>query len=157
MQFQVDELRAGSIRALLITAGAFFTATFWTIVVTYPSFFLFNPFENDNPLRATLLTALIAAWVLLANGPIVLLGYFAVGHGWPLRLLPIVALAWPVLLLANHVSLAIVEGNWYLDYIIDYPIFFVTDIFLPLFLMAIWFELRPSNHPVAHAVGRHRA
>lgn len=150
------QIRTGSMRALVITTGVATSLTFWLVVATYPSFFMFNPFENENPWRAGLLTALVAAWVALATAPVVLFCYFAIGHRWPMRVLPYVAAGWPALLLINHVSLAIVEGQWYTGYLLDYPIFFITDALLPAFLLAIWFEVRPLNHPIREAVGRHR-
>ena len=153
----VAQIRTSTIRALLVTAGVFFTGTFWLVVATYPSFFLFNPFAYDNPARAALLTGLIIGWVLLANAPAVIFGFFAMGHMRIVSLLPVVALLWPALLIVNHVSLAIVEGKWYTGYLLDYPIFFVTDLLLPAILLAIWYELRPVNHPVRAAVARHRA
>lgn len=151
------QIRSSTIRALLVTAGVFFTGTFWLVVATYPSFFLFNPFAFENPLRATLLTGLVVAWVLLANAPLVIFSLFAAGNDRIVSALPFVALLWPVLLIVNHISLAIVEGKWYLGYLLDYPIFVVTDLLMPAILMAIWVELRPLNHPVRVAVARHRA
>jgi uncharacterized membrane-anchored protein YitT (DUF2179 family) len=150
-----NQIRPKSIRALLVTTGVFFTATFWLVVATYPAFFLFNPFENESPARAALLAALIAAWLILANGPLVIFSLFAAGKQWVLSLLPAVALAWPVLLLINHIVLVAFESNWYFGYLLDYPIFFMTDLLMPIFILVIWFELRPKEHPVRNAVGRH--
>jgi hypothetical protein len=144
-------------RLLLVTTGIFFTSTFFAVVATYPSFFLMNPFENPNPYRVAMLVAMMTGWVALATSPVVLFGYFAVGHNWPMKLMPITTLLWPAALLVNHVALAVVEGNWYFGYLLDYPIFIVTDILMPAFLLAIWIELRPHNHPIRHAVARHRA
>ena len=151
------EIRSSTMRLLLMTTGIFFTSTFLSVVATYPSFFLLNPFENASPLRAAMLSALIVSWVTLAISPVVLFGYFAVGHSWPMKVLPFTTLLWPAMLVLNHLSLAIVEGNWYFGYLLDYPIFVVTDILMPAFLMAIWIELRPVDHPIHHAIGRHRA
>ena len=151
------QIRPATIRALLVTTGAFLTLTFWLVVATYPTFFLFNPFEYANAARATLLTVLVFAWLLLANAPIVIFSLFALGNQRVLSLLPITAALWPLSLSVNHVSLAIVEGKWYTGYLADYPIFFVTDLLMPVVLIAIWLELRPHNHPVRYAVARHRA
>jgi hypothetical protein len=70
------------------------------------------------------------------------------GHARALRLLPIVALTWPVSLLINHVTLFIQKGQWFTGYLLDYPIFIATDILLPVLLIAVWAELRPAF--VAH-------
>ena len=152
-----DQIRPATIRALLLTSGVFFSLTFWLVVATYPSFFLFNPFAFQDASRAALLAVMMLGWLVLANAPFLIFGFFALGFQRVLSLLPIVALLWPVSLIVNHVSLAVVEGNWYLGYLADYPIFVVTDILMPLVLIAIWLELRPHNHPVRAAVARHRA
>ncbi|MDE2592099.1 MAG: hypothetical protein KGL41_04525 [Actinomycetales bacterium] len=157
MNTSSTDIRSSTIRLLLVTTGVFFTASFWAVVATYPSFFLMNPFENPNPVRAVMLAALMFGWIALAVSPVILFGYFAVGHRWPLKVMPFATLLWPALLLVNHISLAIFEGNWYFGYLLDYPIFFMTDILMPAFLFAIWLELRPHNHPVRNAVARHRA
>lgn len=157
MKSPVTEIRSSTMRLLLMTTGIFFTSTFFAVVATYPSFFLLNPFENVNPFRAAMLSALIVGWCTLAISPVVLFGYFAVGHSWPMKVLPFTTLLWPATLVVNHLSLAIVEGNWYFGYLLDYPIFIVTDILMPAFLVAIWIELRPHNHPIRHAVAKHRA
>ena len=153
---QNAEIRPDTMRALLVTTGVFLSTTFGLIVLTYPSFFLFNPFENSNPWRATLLAALVLAWLVAAAAPVAIFSFFAIGHNWPLRVLPYVALAWPALQLINHCALWLVEGDPYLGYLLDYPIFFYTDVLLPAMLLAIWIELRPLNHPIRHAVARHR-
>ena len=153
---QVSEIRANTMRALLVTTGVFLSTTFGLIVLTYPSVFLFNPFENQDPARATLLAALVVAWMAAAAAPVSLFSFFAIGYSWPLRALPYVALAWPILQVINHMSLWVMEGNPYLGYLLDYPIFFYPDLLLPAMLLAIWIELRPVNHPIRNAVARHR-
>lgn len=153
---QNAEIRPNTMRALLVTTGVFLSTTFGLIVLTYPSFFLFNPFENSNPWRATLLAALVLSWLVAAAAPVSLLSFFAIGHSWPMRVLPFAALAWPALQVVNHVSLWMLEGDPYLGYLLDYPIFFYTDLLLPAMLIAIWIELRPINHPIRRAMARHR-
>ena len=153
---QSTEIRTSTMRALLVTTGVFLSTTFGLIVLTYPSFFLFNPFENANPWRAALLAALVLAWLFSAASPVAIFSYFAIGHRWPLEVLPYAALAWPTLQVVNHVSLWVVEGDPYLGYLLDYPIFFYTDLLLPAMVLAIWIELRPVNHPIRNAVARHR-
>lgn len=153
---QTSEIRASTMRPLLVTLGVFLSTTFGLIVWTYPSFFIFNPFENTNPWRAGLLALLVVAWVVAAAAPVAIFSYFAAGHRWPLKVLPYVALAWPVLQVVNHLSLWVFEGDPYLGYLLDYPIFLYTDLLLPIMLIATWIELRPVNHPIRVAVARHR-
>ena len=150
------ELKSHTLRYLLVTFGIFTSAFFWLVVATYPGFFLFNPWENPSPVRAVLLTAMMIAWLMLSTAPVFIFASLATGRDGGLRLLPIVALAWPVLLIVNHVSLAIVEQHWYIGYLVQYPIFVATEILLPVLLIAVWIELRPHDHPVKQAVAGRR-
>lgn len=138
-----------STRAVVATFGLFVSALFWLVVATYPSFFFFNPFAEKDSLRSLMLTISTIGWILIAIGPAILFGLFAIGYSRALRLLPIAALLWPTSLFINHISLAIQNGKWYTGYLLDYPIFVATDILLPVLLMAVWAELRPafSAHP----------
>ena len=148
------QLNRHTLRYLLVTFGLFISAFFWLVVATYPSFFLFNPWENPSAVRAVLLTAMMIAWILLSSAPVLIFASMAAGRTGGLKFLPAVALAWPVLLIVNHVSLAIVEQHWYTGYLIQCPIFIATDILLPVLLVSVWLELRPHDHPVRHAVAK---
>lgn len=148
------QLNRHTVRYLLVTFGIFISAFFWLVVATYPSFFLFNPWDNPSAVRAVLLTAMMIAWILLSSAPVLIFASMAAGRTGGLKFLPVVSLAWPVLLIVNHVSLAIVEHHWYTGYLVQYPIFIATDILLPVLLVAVWLELRPHDHPVRHAVAK---
>lgn len=152
-----NELSSKTLRYLVVTFGVFLSAVFWLVVATYPSFFLFNPMANPSPARALLLLLMMVAWVVLATGPLVVFGLLATGHSRPLAALPFIGLAWPVLLIINHVSLAIVEHQWYTGYLLQFPVFIATDILMPLLIVAVWLELRPHDHPVKAAMKRHKA
>jgi hypothetical protein len=138
-----------STRAVVASFGIFVSALFWLVVATYPSFFFFNPFAETDPLRASVLTLSTLGWVLIATGPAVLFTLYALGHARALRLLPIVALTWPLALIINHVTLFVQKGDWFTGYLLDYPVFIATDILLPVLLIAVWAELRPvfAAHP----------
>lgn len=136
-----------STRAVVATFGVFVSALFWLVVATYPSFFLFNPFAEPDALRATLLTFTTIGWLLLSTASGAIFVLYALGKTRALRLLPVVALTWPVSLLINHVALFIQEGDWFTGYLVDYPVFIATDILLPILLVAVWAELRPAFKP----------
>ncbi len=138
-----------STRAVIASFGIFVSVLFWLVVATYPTFFFFNPLAETDSLRAAVLTISTIGWVLIATGPVVLFVLYALGHPRALRLLPIVALVWPISLLINHVSLYIQKGQWFTGYLLDYPIFVATDILLPVLLIVVWAELRNSftAHP----------
>lgn len=138
-----------STRAVVASFGIFVSALFWLVVATYPSFFLFNPFAETDALRSSVLTFSTVGWVLISVGPAILFTLYALGYARVLRLIPLIALLWPIALLINHVSLFIQKGEWFTGYLLDYPIFIATDILLPVLLMAVWAELRPAftAHP----------
>ncbi|MEY4434917.1 MAG: hypothetical protein RIR16_957 [Actinomycetota bacterium] len=135
-------------RIVMVTFGVFTSALFWLVVATYPSFFLFNPFVAENPLRAVILTITTLGWLMLAIGPGLLFFLYGAGVWKALRFLPVIALVWPVSLVINHLSLLIQDGKLYTGYLLDYPIFIATDILLPILLIAVWFELRHPKHPL---------
>lgn len=138
-----------STRAVVASFGVFVSALFWLVVATYPTFFMFNPLEEPDGVRSAILSVSTFGWVLLATGPAVLFVSYALGYARALRFLPIVALVWPIALLINHVSLFIQKGQWFTGYLLDYPVFIATDILLPVLLIAVWAELRPTfkAHP----------
>lgn len=81
---------------------------------------------------------------------------YAMGKYSVIRLLPVIALTWPIALIINHVSLFIRDGVWYTGYLLDYPIFVATDLLLPLFLISVWLELK-ARHTVRSIHGVHVA
>ena len=115
------------------------------LVLTFPRFFLFNPMAEGDPVRAIELTVSSFGWVLLLVGPAAILMRYSSGRFTMIRFLPIVALVWPVSLIANHVTLFLQKEVWYTGYLVQYPIFLLSDIVLPIFLIFLWDILRPRN------------
>ncbi len=137
-------------RIVVATFGLFISAMFWLVIATYPSFFLFNPYANGDVVRSIALTLTGLGWILIANGPAIILGLFATGRTKVVKWLPIIALVWPSSLIINHISLFIQEGRWYTGYLADYPIFIATDVLLPLLLIVVWLELKQrTSHGLA--------
>lgn len=122
--------------------GVFIAFLMAVIVLTFPKFFLFNPLAEGNGVRAFELTISSIGWILLMIGPAVILVRYASGHRNLIGLLPWVALVWPLSLALSHVTLYLQNGHWYTGYLIQYPIFVLTDIVLPIFLLLVWEILR---------------
>lgn len=133
-----------STRTVVATFGFFVSILFWLVVATYPTFFFFNPFAEQDALRAAVLAISTLGWIAISTGPAVLFALYALGYSQALRLLPFAALIWPASLLINHISLFLQNGEWFTGYLLDYPIFIATDILMPVLLMAVWAELRSS-------------
>lgn len=125
--------------------GVFISLFVATVVLTFPRFFLFNPLAEGDGLRAFELSVSSFAWVLLLFGPAVILVRYATGSSSLVSFLPFVGLLWPLSLILSHVTLYLQKGLWYTGYLIQYPIFMVTDIILPIFLIYLWDILRPRN------------
>jgi len=123
--------------------GLFISIFMSVLVLTFPRFFLFNPMAEGDPVRAIELTVSSIGWLLLLFGPAVILMRYESGRFTLIRFLPIVALVWPISLIANHLTLFLQKGIWYTGYLIQYPIFVLSDIVLPLFLIYLWDILRP--------------
>lgn len=123
--------------SLLLGAGALGTLTFGATILTYNDFFLFNPLDSTDPIRKFFLVLTTMGWTISLLGPILVLLFNALGKSGAIRVLPWVALAWPVSLILNHSALLIQTHKLYLGYLGVYPIFIVTDIALPLFYLAV--------------------
>lgn len=116
----------------------------WLVVLTFPDFFFFNPWESGDVLRSITLTLTTVGWLLLSTGPLVILMLYAAGRPGAIRWLPIVAMWWPISLLVSHVTVYLQSRQWYVDYLVSFPIFILTDILLPLLLLAAWWFLSPG-------------
>ena len=125
--------------------GLFISIFMGVLVLTFPRFFLFNPMAEGDPVRAIELTVSSIGWVLLLVGPAAILMRYSSGRFTMIRFLPIVALVWPVSLIVNHVTLFLQKEVWYTGYLVQYPIFLLSDIVLPIFLIYLWDILRPRN------------
>jgi hypothetical protein len=125
--------------------GIFLSLVIATVVLTFPRFFLFNPLAEGDGLRAFELTVSSIAWIILLIGPTVVLVRYAAGYSNLVRFLPFVAILWPASLIVSHITLYLQKGVWYTGYIIQYPIFVVTDIVIPIFLLYLWDILRPRK------------
>ncbi len=125
--------------------GLFISIFMALLVMNFPRFFLFNPMAEGDPVRAIELTVSSIGWILLLLGPAIILMRYSSGRFTLIKFLPLIALVWPVSLIATHVTLYLQKGVWYTGYLIQYPIFVLSDIVLPIFLVYLWDILRPRH------------
>jgi hypothetical protein len=125
--------------------GVFMSLFIVGVVLTFPRFFLFNPLAEGDGLRAFELTLSSFGWMLLLVGPPIILIRYSAGYRNLIGFLPVVALLWPVSLILSHITLFLQHGVWYTGYLIQYPIFTITDIVLPIFYMYLWDVLRDRS------------
>ncbi len=131
---------------LLLAVGVFGSLVFAATILTYPEFFLFNPFDSVDPIRRFFLALTTLGWVTTLLGPLVLLSLHAVGLSKRLHLMDIFALAWPASLIINHLALLIQTHKLFIGYLGVYPIFIVTDIALPILYVLMARYLNRKKH-----------
>lgn len=150
MKTEVDmsenELSSRMLRYKVASFGVFISAVFLLIVATFPTFFIFDPALIDNSVRLVILLLSTIAWLSIALGPVIVFGLLATGKKKAIHALPFIALFWPVMIVVNHLELWISTGNAYMSYLLEFPVFVITDILTPAILVAFWLEYRFENH-----------
>jgi hypothetical protein len=134
--------------------GAMMLVCFWLIVATLPDFFFINPSGTGNEIRRAELVLSTVGWLLLSTGAPLCLFLYAAGNHGARRFLPVTALWWPSSLAISQITVYILDGAFYLDYLINYPIFLFTDIVLPVFVLMLWHDLREEKPLVIHEDAR---
>jgi hypothetical protein len=125
------------------------------MTLTFQDFFLFNPTTGDSLTRDISLWFCLLGWISATFlSPLVIFAT-ASGSQIALRILPAAALVWPISVIVAQITVYIQTGISYIDYPLSYPIFLVTDLALPIFLIVKWHNLRRylSHHNSAPAFG----
>jgi hypothetical protein len=138
----VREKKLSQVDYVASLMGAMMLVCFWLIIATLPDFFFINPSGTASEVRRAELVLSTIGWVLLSTGAPILLFCYSAGFRRSRRFLPITALWWPVSLLISQVTVYILDGAFYFDYLLKYPIFIFTDVVLPVFVMMLWYDLR---------------
>ena len=130
--------------------GAIIMLVFWLTIATFPDFFFFNPINNSDVLRRAELVFSTFGWIIMSTVIPFILYLYSHGRQKLLRYLPILAIVWPLSLVVAQVTTYIQTGNFYIEYLINFPIFLFTDIAIPIIVLVIWYDLRiPKNKSVA--------
>ena len=129
-----------ALRSSLLMVALVTLAT-WVVIATHTWAFFPDPVNSGSGLRGVELALSTVAWVLLAVGPIAIVWAFRAGDDYVLRYLPVAALAWPVSVLVIHLTLKYQAGDWYFDYLTNYPAFLITDILAPAVYLWVWRRL----------------
>ena len=120
---------------------------FWLVVLTFPSFFFFNPFNEPDMIRRVELTVSTFGWISMSTlVPLVLL-IFAEGMRKARHLVLILGLVYPLSLIASQTTIYLRTGTLYVKYLTDFPIFIFTDIILPFLVILIWHDLKEKTSP----------
>ena len=125
--------------------GSMMLIVYWLIIATLPDFFFINLGAESTQLRRAELILSTIGWVLSSTVAPILLFLYASGFHRARNFLPLTALLWPISLFISQSTLYILDGTFYLGYLIKYPIFFYTDVILPIFILMIWWDLRDNG------------
>ena len=117
---------------------------YWLMVFTYPNFFIFRPNEAPETLRQISLWLCLIGWLLAAVALPMLLFAASSGSKLSLRFIPLTAMWWPASLIFSQLTVIYLTGESYINYLVDYPIFLVTDIAIPVLVMWKWSQLKES-------------
>jgi hypothetical protein len=145
----VREKKLSQVDYVASLMGAMMMICFWLIIATLPDFFFIDPSGTASEVRRAELVFSTIGWVLISTGAPILLFCYSAGMRGARRFLPVTALWWPISLLISQVTVYILDGAFYFDYLINYPIFIFTDVVLPVFVMMLWYDLReevPLDH-----------
>jgi len=127
----------------------FIFISFWLIVITFPSFFFFNPLDEPDMVRRVELTISTFGWISLSTLVPILLFVFAEGMRKARHLVLLLALIYPVSLIASQITIYLQTGSPYLIYLVDFPVFIFTDIILPIIVVLIWIDLKEKTPVIA--------
>jgi hypothetical protein len=122
--------------------GVMIMFTFWLVVATFPSFYFFNPLGQTNTLRRFELILSTIGWIGVSTIAPLLLFAFASGLRGARHFLPIAGLFYPVSLAISQITSYVETGSAYLSYLRNFPIFFLTDLILPILILFIWHDLK---------------
>jgi len=117
---------------------------YWLMALTFQDFFFFDPSDATGIFRQTTLWIALFAWLSVALATPLALLYATSGSLLALRIVPYTTLVWPVAIVLAQISAFAETGESYLDYLFEYPIFVLTDIALPVFIIFKWSDMRTA-------------
>ena len=138
---QVNEIRAAHMFHLRGTAVMVFII-YWVVIFTYTDFFWFQPWESSEVVRQISLWLCLVGWIVASIGTPLALFAIAAGSKRALNFVPVTALWWPASVLISQVVVFTETGDSYLGYLFVYPIFLLTDIAIPIFLLIKWSRIK---------------
>ena len=129
----IRSIASERVAALAVTLSAI---AFWLVILTFPNFFFYNPFETEDAVFRIEQIFSTFAWICSATLP-VLFGWVTHLNGRSTRPLFMVAVAlWPFSILLIQITSA-VRGLGFYSYLGAFPVLALTDIIAPLFLLLI--------------------
>ena len=135
-----------TLRPVLLFTGTL-GAVYLLVYLSYPEFFTWNPANSANLVFGWLQYISSFAWFSAALGP---LAFWISGSEFSQRkslAYLVSALFWPAALVALHIYLFFSSGNAGLAYLVNYPIFVLTDIIFPVIYVQLWRTFATKRKP----------
>ena len=132
--------------------GGMMLIVYWLIIATIPEFFFISPAGVNTQIRRAELILSTIGWILTSTIAPIALFFYSAGFHKARKILPYCALVWPISLTISEITVYILDGSFYYNYLIKYPIFVYTDIVLPIFILFIWYDLRDNHDQVEEKV-----
>lgn len=112
------------------------------MILTFQEFFLFDPSSGESIARDISLWICLFGWISATFlSPLSILG-ISKGNRTALRAMPYLVLIWPLSIIIAQITVYAETGVAYIDYLFNYPVFVITDIAVPIFLMIKWNNVR---------------
>ena len=115
------------------------------LVAAHRTAFFVHPFAVTDMVRRTELFAFIFGWILLCAGPVLLAIRMLLVDYAELKYLRIIALFYPVSVLAIQFTLYFQNQRWYFNYLQENRWFIVTDVVVPIGLLLVDRVVRNSR------------
>lgn len=115
------------------------------VYLNYPEFFVLNPLSSATPTLGALQVTSTFAWVVAAIAPTI---FWMVGIKFTSAKSAtylVASLLWPSVISILHVYLYFTSGNAGLVYLVNYPIFILTDIIAPIIYVQMWRKFRTQK------------
>lgn len=138
----IRSIASERVAALAVTLSAI---AFWLVILTFPNFFFYNPFETADAVFRIEQIFSTFAWICSATLP-VLFAWVRKVNGLSTKPLFMVAVAlWPFAILLIQITSA-VRGLGFYSYLGAFPVLALTDIIAPLFLILISSAIFEQKH-----------
>lgn len=133
MKISFPPLDARKAAALSVT---FIAVGFWLVIMTYPKFYFFNPFETRILVFRVEQIFSTLGWILFSFAPL-LFAWVPVVNGKSTKALYLISASlWPVAILVIQTTIAFQGGGFY-SYIGRNPIFALNDLIAPIVVIAL--------------------
>jgi hypothetical protein len=115
-----------------------FSIVLLLMTLTFIGFFFANPFGSGFTFLGLIQAISTLGWIsLIVVPPFVLYPRKDANPAKSVWFL-IATLLWPASVLAIRITLLVQSGNPYLGYLVQYPLFLFSDIFVPVVYILIW-------------------